>query len=112
LTKYIPGEVIAFFLPAYSLVQPEGRTMQWLTLVIGMVGAVIYLVARTDRQTPPRWYFYVLSGLAFPAWAIGTTTVGSDLWGISPGVSTYTALVTAFLVPAIDEALTRVLGKP
>ena len=108
LVKYIPGEVIAFYLPVYGYIAGTSKLAEWVVLAIGIIGTLVYLMARSDRSNMPRWYFFVLAIIAFICWAIGTSSVGTDLWGM-PTMWTKIALAsTIFLVPGIDQALTNV----
>ena len=111
LVKYIPAEVIAFFVPAYALVKSATDPDDWakiLVLVQCILGTVGYLFIRSPKGNPPRWYFYVLAAIAFLAWAIGTSDIGL-LLGIAEELSKFTLLAGVFLVPMVDEVLTRLL---
>jgi hypothetical protein len=112
LVKYIPGEVIAFFVPAYALAaQVPELWARWLVLVLCVLGTVGYLFARASKEKPPRWYFYVLALLSFLAWAMGTSKVATELFRINdPGVVSKLIVTAAvFLIPLADELLTRLL---
>jgi hypothetical protein len=121
LVKYIPAEVIAFFLPAYALVEPfrkDGHLedLQWLPYVLvvaGFFGVMGYLFIRAPKENPPRPYFYILAGLAFLAWAAGTSAASSDVFHlIKPEISGKLIVFAAiFLIPLIDEILTRRLSS-
>jgi hypothetical protein len=108
LLKYIPAEVIAFFLPAYALVQDPSKpkAYKWLALGFGLVGTLGYLKARADQENPPRWYFYILSAFSFMIWAVGTTQA-RELFGLEDDISKFFVLVGVFLIPLIDELLTK-----
>jgi peptidoglycan/LPS O-acetylase OafA/YrhL len=107
LVKYIPAEVLAFFIPAYALVETATPTGPLVVFALGLVGTVAYLIARADRADPPRWYFYVLAALAFVAWAIGTTSIGSVLLHLPEWSAEVTVLGGVFLIPLIDEIVTK-----
>lgn len=109
LLKYIPGEVLAFFVPVYALVPKEPKWGLWAVLVVGAVGGVGYLFAQADKAAPPRFYFYLLSIVAFLAWTLGTSTVGTDLGALPDWISHAAIPAAVFLVPMIDEVLTRLL---
>src|ERR1700694_366387 len=69
LVKYIPAEVIAFFLPTFALaVAKQSRWGEWLVLGTCVLGTWGYMAIRRDPASKPRWYFYLLSVLAFIAW--------------------------------------------
>lgn len=121
LVKYIPGEVLAFFLPAWALFANEGTseaestmTWRWIVFFVALVATVGYLLLRAPKQgetpAPPPWYFYVLSALAFVAWAIGTTDAGQVLFCLSSEVgSKFIIMAAVLLIPMIDGLLTRYL---
>lgn len=111
LVKYIPAEVIAFYVPAYALIKGAddlGDGAKLLVLGLCLVGTLGYLYIRADKANPPRWYFYVLAVIAFLAWAIGTSDIGL-IWGMGEEISKFTVLAGVFLVPMADEVLTKLL---
>ncbi len=109
LLKYIPGEVIAFYIPAYSLIDTNAVDKLRLGLLaVATVCSVGYLWVRAPKGTAaPRWYFYVLAALAFLVWAFGASPVGADLWGWSPQATSLSLMVGVFVIPLIDQVLTR-----
>jgi uncharacterized membrane protein AbrB (regulator of aidB expression) len=117
LVKYIPAEVIAFFLPAYALAAKLNNfsdRIGWLLVGIAVLGTVGYLLVKADKTKPPRWYFYLLAVLAFLGWAIGTTTEVAELFNLpQPELSgKLVVFVTVFFVPLVDGLLTRYLPQP
>jgi len=118
LVKYIPAEVIGFYLPAYALVTKSSpvvadtdnqSTAQIIVLVVSLLGLIGYLFIRSDKNSPPRIYFYVLAGLAFVAWAIGTSSVGQDVFHIPEGWNELAVLAAVFLIPMLDELISRLI---
>ena len=113
LVKYIPAEVIAFYVSGYILAGQLGKAAQWTVLVACLLGTAAYLFVRADKVNPPRWYFYVLAIISFLAWAVGTSTAGADLlmWPTDKAEIMGKFIVTAavFLVPLTDELLTKLL---
>lgn len=126
LVKYVPAEVIAFFAPAYAVATPKvpadqpitatatgvpavDHSAQWIVFGVALLGLLLYLFLRGSKDQPPRWYFYVLGAVSFVAWAIGTSTAGSDLFGLgADSILPKLAITCAvFLVPLLDEVLTR-----
>ena len=73
LVKYIPGEVTAFYIPAYALASDFGKGAIYFTLVVCVLGMLVYLSLSADKERKPRKYFYLLSIIAFAAWALATT---------------------------------------
>ena len=105
--------MIGFFLPAYALVQRlEGLWwVGWVVFVTSALGLGGYLFIQSDKDKPPRWYFYLLSILAFVAWAVGTSSAGAELFKLPQPEITGKLIVMAavFLVPLVDELLTRLI---
>ncbi len=117
LVKYIPAEVIAFFLPAYALaakLTDFSDRIGWLLVGVAVLGTVGYLLVKADKTKPPRLYFYILAVFAFLGWAIGTTTEVAELFKLpQPELSgKLVVFVTIFVVPLVDELLTRYLPAP
>jgi hypothetical protein len=105
IVKYVPAEVLSFFLPAVTLA--NGRRTYLITcLVVGAIGTLVYLWLRKTSPSP-RWYFYILGMISFVAWAVGTSAPTADLIGIAPDAGTFWLAVAVFLIPGIDEALTK-----
>jgi len=109
LAKYVPAEVLAFYVPALGLtgVRTDHVALLLLTAV-GVVGTVLYLVVAARKQpgsNAPVW-FYALAALAFLGWAIGTVPEVAGLTGLSAGVVSLVLPISVFLIPGIDEAIT------
>jgi hypothetical protein len=111
LAKYVPAEVLAFYVPIVAIagVKDDKQTLFVVTAVAAL-GVVIYLgtAARqvvADRR-PPIW-FYALAVVAFLGWAIGTIPqLGPEL-GLSTVLSSVVLPIVIFAVPGIDYFLTR-----
>lgn len=95
LVKYIPAEAMAFFLPTYALADSDA--IRWLVLLLATAGDLVLLalsaaaarrgiVAETETQRQARRYSYVLSIVAFFAWAVGTSDLGVQLFGLTEEV--------------------------
>jgi hypothetical protein len=108
LVKYIPAEVIAFYVPVYAYVQARPDWAKWLVLGLAVVGTLGYLYVRSEKANPPRWFFYVLAVLAFIGWALGTSSLGADLFGFPDFVSKLAVFLAVFLLPLVDQFLTRI----
>jgi len=102
LVKYVPAEVIAFYVPAYALM---GKTAAGAaaTLAVGAIATFAYLEwqARREDQKQP-WSFYALAVLAFLGWALGISTVGTLLFGLTIEVSAFIMMVLVLAIPAVD----------
>lgn len=100
LTKYVPAEVLAFFIAASPVADSD--VLRWIVVVVAMSINVLVMV---DRKTATRWT-PVLACFAFLAWAQGTTNYGEQLLGLSTAASSIVLIATVFLVPLIDDRLT------
>lgn len=102
LVKYVPAEIIAFYVPAYALIG-KTATGAAVTLAVGAIATFVYLqwqVRREPKKQP--WTFYVLAVLAFFGWALGISTVGTVLFGLTAEVSAFILLVLVLAIPALD----------
>jgi hypothetical protein len=110
LVKYVPAEVLAFYVPAVALTDVRAdRTALLLATAAGLAGTVIYLIltARSEpnpRRRPPVW-FYVLAGIAFVGWAVGTVPEVANITGLSAGVVSLILPICVFLIPAVDQLI-------
>jgi hypothetical protein len=111
LAKYVPAEVLAFYVPAVAL---TGVRTDRISLIVataaGLAGTVIYLVlaARSEpnpRRRPPVW-FYGLAAIAFLGWAVGTVPEVASLTGLSAGLVSLILPICVFLIPAVDQLIT------
>ena len=110
LVKYLPAEVIAFYVPIYALIPAQEDWARLVVLVIGILGTVGYLLVRTPKGSS-RWYFYLLAALAFIGWALGTSSVGQDLMAWPEWATKFILLLIVFAVPLADELITRYWQK-
>jgi hypothetical protein len=115
ILKYIPGETLAFFVPASAAAAAADARAHLLALVIGIVGNVLYL-RWTARRLPKGKrvlpHYYWLSTWAFLIWAFTTSAPLVDslpsglLFGIPNSVSVgIVLLATVFLTPVVDDEL-------
>lgn len=58
------------------------------------------------------WFFYPLSLMSFAGWVAGTTDYAQRLLDLSRGECQVALALVVFVVPAIDEALTRKTHGP
>ena len=111
IAKYVPAEVLAFFIPTYALL-PEGDIgLRWTVLVIGLIGTVVYLMVSRPADAQPRSFFYVLAAISYLAWAIGTSDAGTELFKLSEAASRVLFAAAVFLVPGVDELIMRAIAR-
>jgi len=70
IAKYVPAEVIAVSAAGFAAFDPTGGWI-WFAIALGIVANLLYLIGSAVRLDPvsrPRWFFYVLSAVAFLAW--------------------------------------------
>jgi hypothetical protein len=111
LVKYVPAEVLAFFAPTAAAVTNRHGLLIAAT-VIGFLATPVYLWLMAQRLRPeqkPLPHFYPLSAIAFLAWALGTSSIGS-LIGLDSVETAFTLGSSVFLIPLVDGVLER-MGK-
>lgn len=101
LVKYVPAETIALL--AGVAAADVGDWLRWVVVVVGALGTML-LVGRHGR---PPWFFYPLSLMSFAGWVAGTTDYAQRLLDLSRGECQVALALVVFVVPAIDEALSR-----
>lgn len=113
LVKYVPAEVLAFFVPIAAQVG-DRKGLLWLCLVVGLGGTVgyLWLLARQAKEVErPYPYFYVLAALAFLGWAIGTNEHVAALIGLSQAVGSVVLSLCVFIIPLLDNILSYLPRK-
>jgi hypothetical protein len=110
LAKYVPAEVLAFYVPALAIggVRQDVQALLLVTVVaaVGVVGYLAWSARSLPAENRPPTWFYMLALVAFGGWAVGTVPeLGADL-KLSAAVSSVLLPITVFLVPAIDLWLT------
>lgn len=106
LAKFIPAETVAFFAPVASMME-ERPPLLIAAAIIGALATPAYMWTSARRLSPelqPRWHFYVLSTIAFGAWALGTSRLGSII-GIDSVTSAFILGTAVFVLPLIDSLM-------
>lgn len=106
LVKFIPAEVLAFFVPAAAN-WGDDKTALVLIFVLATVATPLYLWVMSDTHDKPRKQYYVLATLSFVAWAIGTSPPASDLIGLAPDTGSLALFLAAFAIPLIDRVIEK-----
>jgi len=106
LVKYIPGEVLAFFLPAVAVAgtRPD---LQWAAALIGLLatGGYLYVYNKRKKLPTPKVWYVSLAMIAFIAWALGTSAPTRELVGMDDVIARFILLVAVLVIPGIDEWL-------
>lgn len=114
LSKYIPAEVLALFIPLVGLTSDLADRL-WAALLVGLAGTVIYLYIHarqeTDATKRPRPFFYALAAIAFVAWAAGTSEGVRGLFGWDESGAQFSLAITAFAVPGLDQFIDFVFPR-
>lgn len=110
LVKFVPAEVLAFFVPAAANWADDDTALA-VICIVGLIATPLYLWLRArdldeKRQGHLAWYF-TLSTVAFAAWALGTSAASSELLGLSPRTGTLILTLAAFLIPLLDEVFDK-----
>lgn len=108
LVKYVPAEVLAFFIPV-AAVWGDDKTKLVVAFAIGLVGTPIYRWIQDSRDKKEiglkAKIGYVLAMVAFVTWSLGTSAAVSDWWGVSRDTAAFILTVAAFVIPAIDTVM-------
>jgi hypothetical protein len=108
LVKYVPAEVLAFFVPLSAILGDGRRGLLWLTAVAAVVGTPLYLAAgarRLPSDDRPSAYFYALATMAAIAWLLGTSSATAHLVGLDSVAAAVIMGLAVFIIPVIDDLL-------
>jgi hypothetical protein len=112
--KYVPAETLAFFVPIAAGIGSRRNGLLVGVVAAGLVGTIGYLwlaAQRASADQRPLPHFYVLAGLAFLCWALGTSTNVSSLVGMDQTEGGTILGLAVFLIPLLDEILNRWLRR-
>lgn len=108
IAKYVPGEVVAVSLAGFAAFGPTGNWV-WFALFLAISANVVYLAATTislSTASRPRLYFYLLSAVAFIAWAAATIPQVRNKFGLegleNRDKAAYILFAAAFGLPLLD----------
>jgi hypothetical protein len=108
LAKYIPGEVLALFIPLVTLASGHNELVGYSVLA-GVAATLMYTFIRAllepDRLKKPRPFFYAFAVIAFLVWAVGTSGDVQTLVGWDAVTSRWSLAVVALLLPALDQLI-------
>jgi hypothetical protein len=114
LVKYIPGETLAFFVPAAALIGSDRDGLLVAIAIVGTIGNVgwLWYSARPEPATKrPRTHFYVLSVIAFVVWALVTAPNLADLISLDEVAAAVLLMAGVFLIPLADGILNALGGQ-
>jgi len=105
LSKYIPAEVLAGFLPLVGLASDRNPLLV-TAFVIGVIATVLYLFVHARQETDPakrpRTFFYLFAAFAFVVWALGTSDSVRGLFGVDAVLARFALAIVAFALPVAD----------
>ena len=114
LAKYVPAETLAFFVPTSAALGDGRSTALVVVTCVALAGSVGYLFVsarKLGEDERPTVYFYVLAGLAFLGWCLGTSANVADLVGIDNVLAGVILAVTIFAIPLLDEFIASLSKK-
>ena len=106
LVKYIPAEVLAFFLAAAA---QWGHDDTFLIIILAVAVILTPVLLYNASPNGLRWYAVLFAVVAFCAWAVGTSPNTDRLLGLATSQAPFVLTVAAFVVPALDKALGKAL---
>jgi hypothetical protein len=114
LVKYIPGEVLPFFLLLTSSASIPDELLI-LAIVAGGAGTVLYGINRNHalpaHEQQPTSHIVWFGVIAFAAWALGTSLNVQELVGVSQTFAAGIMAILAFLLPGIDDRIMQARGR-
>lgn len=106
LVKYVPAEVVTVTAGGFAAFNPTGNWI-WFGLGLGALANVLYLFVSafqsTEKVPLPRWYFYVLSVVAFGVWAIATVSPIQGAMHLTAEKASFILVAGAFGIPLLDS---------
>ncbi len=119
LLKYVPAEVLAFFLPITALIanlqvptdttQAKKDLFLKLAVWVGAAGSAIWLGINASKQAKaerPLPHMYVLGPIAFLAWAVATNEASAMyLLNSNIKVGAIVMMFVVFVLPVADIGL-------
>jgi hypothetical protein len=110
LVKYVPAETLAFFVPVAAAIGAGKEAALIAATIVAALGSPLYLwvaASKVAAAETPTLHFYILAEGALLCWMLGTSGSVQSLVGVSATVGGVVLAGAAFLVPVIDEALTK-----
>jgi hypothetical protein len=114
VAKYVPGEVLAFVVPAVATLKATDSQLLAWTFWIGLIATPLYLLyvayEHTEPGKRPKPHFYLLAVAGYVVWAlVGFDKLGGT-FGFDFSVSRVVILPAwVLLAPMIDWVVGRLL---
>jgi hypothetical protein len=108
LVKYVPAEVLVFFLPTVTLAGPQHPGLVVAILLAGLAATPLWqfvhaLSLPADQR--PYLHYYFLASIAYVAWAIGASNAVQVVFGLDPFAVTTILAIVVLVVPGLDIVL-------
>ena len=110
LVKYVPAEVLAFFVPLAAVIGDKRDGLLLLVSVTAVVGTPLYLLAsarKLPQKQRPHPYFYALACIATIGWLVGTSANTAKLIGLDNVAGAVILGLTVFILPVVDDLVDR-----
>lgn len=114
LVKYVPAEVLAFFIPATAAIGNGREGLLWAAILLAAAGTPAYFYVHAQSlstQKRPRWFFYVLAVISLLAWAVGTSAHTANLLGLDDVAAGFVLTAAVFIVPLVDSLLDLMMPR-
>jgi hypothetical protein len=107
LVKYVPVEVVSVSAAGFAAFNPTGNWI-WFGMALGVIANVVYLFVAAVQSTDathqrPRWYFYLLSAVAFVVWSIATISSIQGSLHLTEAKASFILFAGAFGIPLLDS---------
>ena len=113
LLKYVPAEILAFFVPAAAAAKDNSR-LSWVVFVAGLAATVGYLRFHAEplpAEKRPPLYFYALAAAAFVFWAMGSSDTVRALFRVSATTTEVLLGIAVLLLPLVDWLLGKLFRR-
>ena len=110
LAKYVPVEALAALIILTALFEPSEDLGLWAAAGFSLALAIVlkFTWAKSEGVAADvKPWEYLLVAISFTGWAIGTTSVGSQLFSLERDWAAFILIAGAFAVPAFDHWTTK-----
>jgi hypothetical protein len=105
LVKYVPAETVAFV--SFISLAPLRGALAWAVFAAALIGSIIYIALKG----PQPWYGMLLVLVSTFVWVLATTNFGEVLLGLTYSTSRVILGITVFIIPGVDEFVTRLFRR-
>lgn len=112
LLKYVPAEILAFFVPAAAAAKDDAR-LSWVVFVLSILATIGYVrfhAEQLPKDKRPRPHYYGLAAVAFVFWAMGSSETVRHLLKVSATTTEVLLGIAVLLLPLVDWLLAKAFG--